>query len=262
MKTDMESTRNERLAQAATELADAVERIATSEDGQAMLDFHRRLPTYSARNTIWLMAQAAARGEDPQAFAGFRAWQAMGHQVRKGEHGYHVLAPVTYRRKNQDQEEHADASDNSPTDAVLPPKVLVGFTVATVFSAAQTDGPPLPTGASAHLLAGEGPDGAWDALSRLVKEAGYEVELGGEGWPPSCNGQSDFASRTVTVAAERDPAQQVKTLAHELAHIRLGHEAAVAFGHRGVQEVEAESVAYQVCCEMGMDTSDYSVERR
>ncbi len=51
-----------------------------------------------------------------------------------------------------------------------------------------------------------------------------------------------------------------KTLVHERAHIALGHDAELrASGCRGRVEVEAESVAFMVCAEPGMDTKSYSL---
>jgi hypothetical protein len=52
----------------------------------------------------------------------------------------------------------------------------------------------------------------------------------------------------------------VKTLTHELAHIVLGHESRTGDGlHRGIGEVEAESVSTMVTAAYGMDTSGYTV---
>ena len=57
------------------------------------------------------------------------------------------------------------------------------------------------------------------------------------------------------------PAQAAKTLVHELAHIRLGHVESMPSYQtcRGPCEVEAESVAFLVCTEGGVDAGDYSL---
>lgn len=74
------------------------------------------------------------------------------------------------------------------------------------------------------------------------------------------NGVTDFTTRTVTVRTDMPDAARVKTLAHELAHIVLGHESRGGDGlHRGMSEVEAESVATMVTAAFGMDTSGYTV---
>ena len=51
-------------------------------------------------------------------------------------------------------------------------------------------------------------------------------------------------ARTVAVRENMDPAAQVKTLAHELAHVVMHDpDDDEARQHRGIREVEAESVA-------------------
>src|SRR5699024_11830763 len=65
------------------------------------------------------------------------------------------------------------------------------------------------------------------------------------------------------ICADMDPAAQVKTLAHELGHVLLhGPDAGEARQHRGIGEVEAESVALMVGAAHGMDTSGYTVPYR
>jgi hypothetical protein len=56
------------------------------------------------------------------------------------------------------------------------------------------------------------------------------------------------------VERRNTPAQQVKTLAHEIAHALL-HE---QFDNRSLAELEAESVAYVVCRGFGFDSCAYS----
>ncbi len=52
----------------------------------------------------------------------------------------------------------------------------------------------------------------------------------------------------------------MKTLAHELAHVKLhGPDNPDATGHRGIGEVEAESVALMTGAAHGMDTTAYTI---
>ncbi|MCT1607682.1 ImmA/IrrE family metallo-endopeptidase, partial [Nesterenkonia massiliensis] len=98
-------------------------------------------------------------------------------------------------------------------------------------------------------------------LSRLIREQGFTVvgagsaaELGG------ANGITDYTARQVAVRSDMDPAAQVKTLAHELGHVLMhGPNQQEARGHRGVVEVEAESVALMIGAAHGMDTSEYTI---
>jgi len=137
---------------------------------------------------------------------------------------------------------------------------IVGFAVTHVFDVSQTDGEPLPEPVRPQLLAGQAPDGLWDALARQVDAAGFTLArcpdaaaIGG------ANGVTDYRSRTVTVRADVTDAQAVKTLAHELAHVLLHNPDNDGRPEcRGIVEVEAESVAYLVAAHQEMDTSDYT----
>ncbi len=65
----------------------------------------------------------------------------------------------------------------------------------------------------------------------------------------------------MTVRDDLSPAQAAKTLVHERAHILLGHvDSEVSYRIcRGKCEVEAESVAYLVCSQIGIDAGEYSL---
>jgi IrrE N-terminal-like domain len=66
-----------------------------------------------------------------------------------------------------------------------------------------------------------------------------------------------MTARAVVVRADVDQAQATKTLAHELAHIRLGHSGCLGESRSRI-EVEAESVAYLVMQARGARTHAYS----
>jgi hypothetical protein len=61
---------------------------------------------------------------DASRVAGYRTWQSVGRQVRRGEHGIAILAPCTYAARHDDEAEPADDE---------PKRVLRGFKVAHVF---------------------------------------------------------------------------------------------------------------------------------
>lgn len=192
-----------------------------------------------------------AQRPDATQVAGYRTWQSMGRQVRRGERGIQILAPVTYRAKGDDE------SDQRGDGEPIRPRQLRGFKVEHVWDVAQTDGDPVPD-VRPVLLEGEGPTGLWDVIATQVAAAGYQVTRG-TCTNPQANGETDPASRTVTVREDLSPAQAAKTLVHELAHIRLGHVENMPSYQacRGRCEVEAESVAYLVCTEAGGDAGDY-----
>lgn len=245
-----EDARRELVEQLHGQLADKITTLTSPEAWVGWLRTAARFHRYSWRNQLLIMMQRP----DASAVAGYSAWKALGHQVRRGEKAIRVLAPVTRRV------EKLDAHGNVVRDAEGKPvlhRVIVGVKLASVFDASQVDPappqPPTPT-----LLEGEAPAGLWDSLAELVRQEGYTIQRSGSG---PANGVTDYTARTVTVRPDLDDAQAVKTLAHELGHVLLpppAGESLVDLACRGLREIEAESVAYIVTHAHGLDSGDYS----
>jgi antirestriction protein ArdC len=108
------------------QLQGAVERLVDSDEWRAMLEVAARFHTYSANNQLLIYLQW------PQAtrVAGYRAWQRLGRQVRKGERGIQILAP---RRRVR----AVETEDSDEPERV---QVLTGFRVVHVFDVSQTEG--------------------------------------------------------------------------------------------------------------------------
>jgi DNA primase catalytic core len=223
-----------------------------SEDGwrtwlKASATFH----DYSLNNQLLIAKQM------PEAtrVAGYKTWQKLGRQVRKGEKAQiMILAPMVVKARAEEpgQPDPVDAQGN-------PVSRVVGFRGVPVWDISQTDGDPLPTRPDApHLLAGQAPEGLWDALAEQVSAAGFTLHRGDPGG--GANGVTRGADRTVIVRDDVDDAQAVKTLAHELAHVLLHFsDDSPVIDCVGTGEVEAESVAFIVCQANDMDTSSYTL---
>lgn len=216
---------------------DLIQQVATLRTSQQWLDamttaakFH----SYSFGNWMLMWAQGEKRGMSVTRPAGYRAWQGFDRQVRKGEKGLKILAPMG--RKDDDGDFQ-----------------LFGFRVATVFDVSQTDGEPLPDTGTPTLLEGEGDEEVRQSAEAMIRDNGFTYEYATLAGP---NGLTNYGDHTVRIHDELAGAQVTKTTVHELAHVLLHgkHDAC-----RGKVEVEAESVAYVVCGAMGMDTSAYSV---
>ncbi len=253
----------DKLATLHEQIAEGVAALVESEGWRAMLDTAAKFHSYSLGNLLLIGAQA------PQAtqVAGFRSWQSLGRQVRKGERGIAILAPCTHRCKAADRAEPAGpaapAGQEPATSGggVAPQgagggRQVRGFRVVHVFALHQTEGAPLPD-VVPTLLVGQAPAGLWDALEGQVLGHGYTVHRGDTG---RANGWTDPTSRVVRVSSAVDDAQAVKTLIHELAHIEAGHVADLPTYAtcRGRCEVEAESIAYVVAASHGLDASGYT----
>ena len=90
-----------------------------------MSRFHR----YSFGNLMLILAQR----ETATYVAGFRKWQELGRNVRKGEKGIGIFAPCRYKRKVED-----DSGDDREVQDIR------GFRVVHVFDISQTEGQELP----------------------------------------------------------------------------------------------------------------------
>jgi antirestriction protein ArdC len=214
----------DRLAAGVTDLTD-------SDRWRRHLALQARFHRYSFRNVVLIATQCPEASQ----VAGFRAWQRMGRTVRRGERAIWILAPLVRRRSGATDEDRA---------------TVAGFRYQAVFDVSQTDGEPLPT--VCDRLVGAAPEGAFDRLVGCATALGFTVERCE--LPGTVNGDCSHRLARLRVEVRNDPAQQVKTLAHELAHAVLHEEV----GDRALAELEAESAAFVVCDHLGLDTSGYT----
>lgn len=230
----------ERLAAALALLDAGIGAIVDGASFRAYLATLARFPTYSARNVALIHAQRP----DATRVAGYRAWQALGRQVCKGERGIRILAP--YRRVLAEGDEQGDADERGA--------LVTGFGVATVFDLAQTAGAPLVEAPAPHLLAGASDAAAWlwDRLAAFLAAEGLALAREETG---RANGYYAPALRRVAVHARLAGDQATKTLAHECAHHVAGARA-------GVNTVDAETIAegtaFVVLHHFGVDAGDYT----
>jgi hypothetical protein len=245
-------TGEDRLAAVHRQLTDAVAALSSSQGWQAMLTAAARLHRYSPNNVLLIAAQRP----DATQVAGYTAWKQLGRAVRKGERGIASLAPVLRRPATADPDPAGAAPTPADGEHTPPARTVTGFRVAYVFDISQTDGPDTSPLRPA-LLAGAAPLRLWADLLDQVDAAGYRL---GHGDLAPANGRTDFTAHTVTLHRDLPAAQQTKTLAHELAHIRLhAPDVRPAGLTREAAEVEAESVAYVVTAAHGLPAGAYSV---
>lgn len=221
------------------QLAQGILRLTSSAAWERWLRVSQTFHRYSFQNQVLILQQRP----DATWVAGYRTWLRLGRQVRQGERAIRILAPCL-----------ASGDATAPEDR--PPPVLLGFRVARVFDLAQTAGPDLPQPVRA-LGAGDAGEGAGVALGRLWQRAlelDFAVQFASL-WG-SRNGDCSHALHRIRISRNLSPTHQVKTLAHELAHAVLHGEDFQ--GSRALAELEAESVAYLVCQELGVDSSEYS----
>ena len=216
---------------------------------QTMSRFHQ----YSPGNVLLILQQR------PEAthVAGYHAWRDLGRQVQKGEHGITILAPIVRRMPTEEASAPAPAGSvsQSPTPALM--KAVVGFKTATVFDISQTQGRALQLPQPKLLDSGD----LEELLHHLITTAvpvpvqfAPAVQLGG------ANGVWNPSQQTITVASDRQPDQQFKTLLHEWSHsVGVPDVTAALDRHTGSEEIVAETTAFVLAGRMGLDTGDYSL---
>ena len=269
---DARAAREAKLDALHERLTGAVEQLVSGEDWARALEFAARFRARSFANTILIFTQhqeayglGLVPDPVPSHVAGYRQWQQLGRQVSKGQPGYQILAPVTGRFASatpQDAESWRRlGKGEKPRAGETVRTKMVGVRPAYVWDASQTTGEPIPEPPAPRLLEGQAPAGLWEGLATQVAEAGFELRLVADATEIfGANGLTDYNNRVVSVREDMDPAAQVKTLAHELGHVLLhGPDAIEARQHRGIGEVEAESVALMVGAAHDMDTSGYTV---
>jgi antirestriction protein ArdC len=233
------STRNE-ASEARERLAEAVEKLADSETFAAWLRARAAFHDYSFGNVCLIVSQRP----DASQVAGYRAWQALGRQVRKGERAIKILAPCV--RKVEDKA----TGDES--------RRVVAFRAVNVFASQQTDGEPLPE-LEYRPLEGEAPDLA-DFLCGVAIGAGLEIRR-----EPLSGGVHGYLRRSenlIVVDTACSGAMAAKVVGHELGHFFdpfLMERPEAYAAHRGDCEAVAESVAFVVCSAFQIDAGPSAV---
>jgi antirestriction protein ArdC len=223
------------------QLVAAVEGLVSSEQWRAMLEVSARFHSYSLNNQLLIYLQCP----DATRVCGYRAWQRLGRQVRKGSRGIKILAPCRKRVSPTEDE------DKNEVERI---EILTGLRVVHVFDISQTDGEELPEVAPRRLT-GKVSQRLIGALEQRVDEEGFTLRREAIA-RSSRNGYADFERRLVVLREDLSGAQTAKTLIHELAHLLLHRDTDLC--DRAVAEVEAESVAFVVASALGLDTSDYT----
>jgi N-terminal domain of anti-restriction factor ArdC/IrrE N-terminal-like domain len=236
------STRTEDIRR---EIDTAIAELGTGPKWQEWLDFQQRFHRYSMNNQLLILAQRP----DAQQVAGFNKWKELGRSVDKGEKAIWIYAPMVKKVEVED----ANGSRKESK--------VIGFKPVPVYDVASTSGKPLPQPPQVpyNRASGRAPEGMHEDLAAQVGEHGYALvykDLGDD--PRIPDGSTDPVSKTVTINSSYSHAHQAKTLAHELAHIELGHTERTgeyhtrAGGQRSTMEVEAESVSYVVARRYGL----------
>lgn len=233
-------------------LEDGIANLMNSEQYMKFLKTMSIFHGYSLNNTILIMLQRP----DASLVAGYKKWQSIGRQVKKGEKSITILCPCSTKRMEKLLDENGKPvlDENGKEKKVEVP--IPYFRPGNVFDVSQTVGKPVETLSPKELM--NSVDGYENFLQSLisispVKVVFDNIESGAKGiYYPN--------EEKIVVQTGMSNLQTLKTLVHESAHARLHNNKAMekTKKNRETEEVEAESVAYCVLSAFGFDTSDYS----
>ena|GEM_PF-2810686 len=233
---------HENVEQALNRLAESLE-AGQSDTLKSWLKTMSRFHNYSLNNQMLIAFQRP----DATHVAGFQAWKKFDRLVNKGEKGIMILAPVTRRVGSV---EECDEEGKTKEKTL---RQLVNTKVVYVFDVSQTHGEPLP-----ELAKVKGHAGPYiPVLKELIAAKGIELYYADR---LSGGAQGRSEGKRIGCINGLPPAEEFRTLAHELAHELL---------HRGERrqettvrsrELEAESVAFVVCNAIGLDAQECSTD--
>lgn len=235
------------------QLEKGIKEVFTSEKYKAYLSTMEKFHSYSFNNSILIYVQKP----NATMVAGFKTWQSLERQVKKGERGIRIFAPRPYKVIRD-----VEAVDPGTGEVLLDPngkpimekeeRSYVRFIPVKVFDVSQTEGKALPT--LTEELQGEAQN--YEALMAAIKEAA-QVPIRFDTWADSKKGFYNLTNQEIVIKSGMSERQTVKTAIHETAHSIL-HTDKEHLKDSATMEVEAESVAFVVCQHFGLDTSDYS----
>ncbi len=221
------------------EIDDAIANLNTGEQWQDWLHYASQFHHYSLQNQLLIKMQ---RPPDATFVGGLKkVWnKKFNRNLVAGSKAIWVRAPPQIVKKK------ADGTDE---------EVLVGWLSVPVYDVDDTTGPPPAATPRSHLHPRNrrrAPPEMHTELEKQLAAHGYTVERVElpEGGPEGYT--QDKPTKKVVISTRYSDAHQATVLAHELAHVQMGHMErhhdyhSGPGGQRPTMEVEAESVAYVI----------------
>lgn len=232
--------RVDRTKEALARLEMGISQLTSSDRWREYLKMQSLFHRYSFNNVLLIHFQRP----DATRCAGFQTWRRLGRHVVRGEKAIWILAPVTKKTRVTD--------DDTDEEQVV--NRLVGFTAVTTYDVSQTDGKPLPEVAS--RLQGAADQEVFNQMIVFGQTLGFGTQVVPQARIGAANGVTNFIDKSIRLSDELSERQRLKTMAHELGHILLGHDAPDR--HRREKELEAESTAFVVLNHLCLDAGDCS----
>lgn len=220
--------------------------LADSDEWVGGHDTQRPVRRSSWANSLPIAIQRL----DATEVVGHRGWEALNRRIRNGGSLASILAPDAYGPSV------TGGKKPLSMDVAHHLKVLHAFRAASVSDSSRTVG---KRGQQIVLPRARKPQHAFHKLEFVAGGLGCSVLLCK--LPATKLGQCDYKRAQLRITTGLGPAEMVRVLAHEIAHVLLHHPRRLPPSefNREVAEIEAESVAYIVCHALGIDSLQFSV---
>jgi hypothetical protein len=203
----------------------------------AMSRFHQ----YSFGNVLEIARQMPTATR----VAGFWTWKNLSRNVKAGQKGIRILAPIVGVRRKKEAEANKDITRQNE-------RALLGFRNAYVFDVSQTDGVDLP---EMREVSGD-PGDNLERLASFVRSRGIQLAYN-ENIAPALG--MSYGGR-IALLPGQSKAEEFSTLVHETAHELLHKAERRTATTKTVRETEAEAVAFVVGKAVGLVTGSASAD--
>ena len=252
------------------EIQAGLEQVTSSEeDYKNYLEYARTGKRYSFNNNLLILQQ---KGKNNRNCHTYKQWAAMGYQVKKGAKSASILRPLMKKQEKLDKDGNVVLDDNGKP---ITHNKVVGYTSYNVFAEGDLDysvkRPPADPIAEHYMRHKMNPDvedsqALRQDLTAVAEQLGISCDYRNGTTDQKLNSDvGGYATRgengeySVVINTEFPPHAQTATLAHELGHVLCGHIDDVdrkkkrTLDDARQQEVEAESVSYNLCKQYGLD---------
>jgi|TARA_Y100000052_G_scaffold24600_1_gene27282 antirestriction protein ArdC len=256
-KMDTKVKASDRVEELTSLIDEKIDELIENNDWSNYLRFITTQRNYSWFNSLLIFLQ----DQEATFVRGYKQWEKIGRQVKKGEKAIDILAPQIARRCAEKGCSHKGrVIFNRATKNFYCPvdeghrigQFLTGFRDVKVFDIAQTVGEPIKM-LDLKDKCGNATQEIWDALVSLAESHDFKVILAGAG---SAEGYCSHERKEIVIDPSNDFGYRVKVLAHEIGHLLMHKDITDYQQQRGRYETEAEGVAWVVCEALGIHSED------
>lgn len=219
------------------------------------LEFCSKFYDYSFSNTLLIWCQFPRAGR----VAGFRQWNKLGYNIKKGSKAIGILAPKTYKYITENGERIIFRNMTAEQKRRKEEHIKgIYFVPVNVFDISQTEKTENAKDLVDRYFWNIGNDfkAQYLMIKEIILDTGINVVESDTG-----NAEGVSKGGEINIKKENDYNNKLLTLIHEWAHEILHKDKMnMFFEDRGVREIQAEGVSYIVSKYLGLNnpfTSDY-----